>query len=282
MRHLILSLFLVIASNQAISVSHIAPTPPKIQLATKYRDTINVSHYLISEKLDGVRAYWDGKQLISRQGNVFWAPKWFLEGFPPQALDGELWMARQRFDKVSGIVRQQRLNNANWREIKFMVFDLPDSKATFSQRVALFNQLVDQAQSPYLKTIKQYRLDTQLQLMQRLDQVVKQGGEGLMLHRAAALYQTKRSNDLMKLKRFEDAEATVLEHLSGKGKYRAMLGALLVKNQEGVTFKIGGGFSDRQRANPPKVGSIITYKYYGKTNNNVPRFASFLRIRTSE
>ena len=127
--------------------------------------------------------------------------------------------------------------------------------------------------------INQFRLSSETQLLQRLELVVSQGGEGLMLHRAAAKYRATRSNDLMKLKRYDDAEATVLGHLAGKGKYSGMLGALLVKNDEGVTFKIGGGFSDLERANPPKIGSIITYKYYGKTNNNVPRFASFLRTR---
>ena len=58
---------------------------PPIQLATKFHKDINIQDYWISEKLDGVRAYWNGKQLISRQGNIFTAPTWFTEEFPPIA-----------------------------------------------------------------------------------------------------------------------------------------------------------------------------------------------------
>jgi len=279
MRCLIFSLWLIFVSYQVNSQSLTNDVAPQIQLATKYRNNIEIKDYFISEKLDGVRAYWDGQRLISRQGNVFVAPNWFIHNFPNQPLDGELWIARRQFETVSGIVRQRRPNNPNWRQVKFMVFDLPQSSAIFSKRLNTINQLIKQADSSYLMMIKQIRLSNESQLLQQLDQVIAQGGEGLMLHRATALYQAKRSNDLMKLKRFDDAEATVLAHVAGKGKYRNMLGSLLVKNEQGITFKIGSGFSDRQRSAPPKIGSIITYKYYGKTKNNVPRFASFMRIR---
>ncbi|NRA53282.1 MAG: DNA ligase [Gammaproteobacteria bacterium] len=279
MRCLILSLWIILVSHQVNSQSLTNVAAPQIQLATKYRNNIEIKDYFISEKLDGVRAYWDGHRLISRQGNVFVAPSWFVNNFPNQPLDGELWIARRQFEKVSGIVRQRRLNNSNWRQVKFMVFDLPQSSAIFSKRLNKINKLIKQADSPYLMMIKQIRLSNESQLLQQLDQVIVQGGEGLMLHRATSLYQAKRSNDLMKLKRFDDAEATVLAHFAGKGKYRNMLGSLLVENEQGITFKLGSGFSDSQRSVPPPIGSIITYKYYGKTKNNVPRFASFMRIR---
>ena len=58
-----------------------------------------------------------------------------------------------------------------------------------------------------------------------------------------------------------------------------MLGAILVEYKDGVRFKIGSGFTIQQRQNPPAIGTIITYKFYGKTKNNKPRFASFLRVR---
>jgi len=279
MRCLIFSLWLIFVSYQVNSQSLTNDVAPQIQLATKYRNNIEIKDYFISEKLDGVRAYWDGQRLISRQGNVFVAPNWFIHNFPNQPLDGELWIARRQFETVSGIVRQRRPNNPNWRQVKFMVFDLPQSSAIFSKRLNTINQLIKQADSSYLMMIKQIRLSNESQLLQQLDQVIAQGGEGLMLHRTTALYKAKRSNDLMKLKRFDDAEATVLAHVAGKGKYRNMLGSLLVKNEQGITFKLGSGFSDHQRSDPPKIGSIITYKYYGKTKNNVPRFASFMRIR---
>ena len=58
-----------------------------------------------------------------------------------------------------------------------------------------------------------------------------------------------------------------------------MLGALLVENGDGLRFRIGTGFKDKDRKNPPPIGTVITYKYFGKTNKGLPRFASFLRKR---
>ena len=255
-----------------------ADSPP-IQLATKYRDDIIVQDYFISEKLDGIRAYWDGQQLISKQGNVFTAPLWFIEAFPKTVMDGELWIARQQFEKVSGIVRTRNHNNEAWQQVKFMIFDLPDTPTSFAKRVENMQQIIIDANTPYLAMIEQLTLPTTDALFDLLNKVVAENGEGLMLHHREALYQSKRSQDLMKLKKFEDEEATVLAYLPGKGKYQGLLGSLLVKNDEGITFKIGSGFSDKERENPPTIGSRITYRFTGKTSNNIPRFASFMRIR---
>jgi DNA ligase-1 len=254
-------------------------SPPPIQLASKFHDDINIEQYWVSEKLDGVRGYWDGKRLISKQGNPFPAPQWFTEGFPDQALDGELWIARNQFEKVSGIVRTQKGADEAWRNISFMIFDLPSSKESFTKRLAIMEQLVNQSSSPYLKIIAQEKIHSHQALQSKLDKVIEGGGEGLMLHHVDVYYQVKRSQDLMKLKRYDDAEAEVLEYIPGKGKHLGRMGALVVKNTEGIVFKIGTGFSDAERETPPKIGDIITYQYIGKTKNNVPRFASYLRIR---
>lgn len=210
---------------------------------------------------------------------MFTAPPWFIALFPNVPLDGELWIARQQFEKVSGIVRTQDNTNQQWKNVTFMVFDLPKSPLTFDLRVAEMEQIISQSNSPYLKQIKQQKLPSITALFTLLDDVVADNGEGLMLHHQDALYKTKRNNDLMKLKKFEDAEATVISHFPGKGKYQGFLGSLLVENNEGVRFKIGSGFSDQERQNPPAIGSIITYRFTGKTINNVPRFASFMRVR---
>ena len=101
----------------------------------------------------------------------------------------------------------------------------------------------------------------------------------MMLHLAKATHRASRSDALLKLKPYFDDEAKVIAHLPGQGKYTGMLGALRVKNQRGIEFSIGTGFTDVERANPPPIGSIITYKYHGFTKKGVPRFASFLRIR---
>ncbi len=262
-----------------LSISAAIAKPPPIQLATNYRQDIDVTQYYVSEKLDGIRAYWDGHQLISKQGNVFTAPTWFIKSFPATKMDGELWIARQQFEKVSGIVRTQDNQNEHWKQVKFMIFDLPESTASFEQRINKMQGIVTEATSPYLQMIKQQKLPNTKVLFDLLNNVVMGQGEGLMLHHQNALYQTKRSRDLMKLKKFEDAEATVIAYILGKGKYEGLLGSILVKNKEGVTFKIGSGFSDQERNNPPAIGSVITYRFTGKTNNNIPRFASFVRVR---
>lgn len=253
--------------------------PPPIQLASKFHDDINIDEYWVSEKLDGVRGYWDGKQLISRQGNPFLVPKWFTHDFPNQPLDGELWISREAFELVSGITRSHKKDESEWKKISFMIFDLPSSPETFSQRLKVMRQLVAKSSSPYLKMIPQQKVPSHKALQNKLDDVIQAGGEGLMLHHVDAYYQVKRSQDLMKLKRYDDAEAVVLEHIAGQGKHHGRMGALLVKTTEGVVFKIGTGFSDLERENPPQIGDTITYQYIGKTKNNVPRFASFLRIR---
>jgi DNA ligase-1 len=100
-----------------------------------------------------------------------------------------------------------------------------------------------------------------------------------MLHRGSSLYVGKRNGDLLKLKPYEDAEAVVIKHLPGKGKFTNMMGAIIVEIPEGKQFKIGTGFTHKERYNPPEIGSTITYQYRGKSKNGIPRFASFLRIR---
>ncbi|MGB5446428.1 MAG: DNA ligase [Psychromonas sp.] len=262
------------------SLSHAGDLqPPPIQLATIYDQDINIQQYWVSEKLDGVRAYWNGKQLISKQGNIFNAPAWFIKDFPIDPLDGELWIARNQFETVSSITRKKNAPDQEWQKISFMIFDLPGSDQNFTSRLQRLQKLIALSNSPYLKLIKQQKMNSNKQLQLFLEKVLSEGGEGLMLHKDDAYYQAKRSKDLMKLKKQEDAEAVVIQHLPGKGRNSGRLGALLVETETGIKFKIGTGFSDQERENPPPIGATITYTYIGKTRNNVPRFASFKRIR---
>jgi DNA ligase-1 len=263
----------------ALFVSSALADAPALLLAKVYNDQTDLNDYWISEKLDGVRAYWDGQQLISRQGNRFAAPAWFTAGFPDEPLDGELWMGRGTFDVLSGTVRQQTPEDDQWRKVNYMVFDMPIPELTFNERLARLTQLIAAQGIPHLQLVEQYKVTDRATLMQDLERVVAQGGEGLMLHRGASLYRAARSDDLLKLKTYEDAEAVVIAHLPGKGRYEGMMGSLLVEMPNRRRFKIGTGFSDAQRADPPSIGSTITYKYFGKTNSELPRFASFLRMR---
>jgi DNA ligase-1 len=268
-----------------VSVS--ATQKPRIQLATLYKPSIehpiDITEYFISEKLDGIRGYWDGEKLFTRSGHVIHSPIWFTQHWPKSYIDGELWSNRSEFEKISSCVRKnkpdQQVQTSCWRKIRFMAFDLPQHLGTFSQRVKQMKQLVYKTNSPYLSVIKQEKTASTILLHQQLAHVVSQGGEGLMLHHQDAYYKTGRSNALMKLKQYNDAEAVVIAYIAGKGKYKNQLGSLKVKMPSGLTFKIGTGFTDKQRKNPPAIGSQVTYKYIGKTARGVPRFASFLRVR---
>ncbi|WP_133406105.1 DNA ligase [Parashewanella tropica] len=249
-----------------------------LQLASKFKLTAPVSEYLVSEKYDGVRGRWDGTQMWTRAGNLINLPSEFTRNFPKEPLDGELWIARKKFEQISALVRTQKTSASDWKQVRFMVYDVPNHKGTFEERyqyaIANLSNL-----SPHLVIIEQTSFETEQQLDDALNVMVSHGAEGLMLHKKSSLYKNGRNPDLMKLKLYSDAEAKVVAHIEGKGKFKGMMGAILVEMPNGKRFKIGSGFSNQQRKNPPKIGSIITYKYYGFTQKQTPRFASFLRER---
>ncbi len=274
--HHILFIFILIFTFSAQAEA------PQIQLANLYREGIDVTQYLISEKLDGVRGRFDGEKLISRQGNIIKAPKWFTQDFPKTILDGELWIGRQKFEEVSQIISKENATDADWQKVRFMVFDLPADAEVFEIRYQKLRELVEKSNSPYLQIIEQNEISDAKFLKKLLHEVVKNGGEGLMLHRKDSLYKAQRNDDLLKIKTYEDAEAMVVAQIAGSGKYQGKLGAILVETPQKIRFKIGSGFSDEQRENPPKIGAKITYKFYGKTKNGVPRFPIFLRERNDE
>ena len=254
-------------------------SPQPLMLAGQWQDGPDVSRYLVSEKLDGVRARWDGRRLTSRAGNVIPAPAWFIHAWPKTALDGELWSSRSNFDAISAIIRRTPADDAHWRTLRFMAFDLPEHPGTFEQRLTAMRNLVHGSDNPHLAVIAHQRVTDTASLHTRLRQVVAAGGEGLMLHHQDNRYLHGRSEGLLKLKLFEDAEARVVGHAPGKGKYEGMTGALLMQAEDGRRFRIGSGLSDAQRAHPPAIGSLVTYRYNGLTVHGLPRFARFLRVR---
>ena len=256
-----------------------AAAAPPLLLAQKAPATLDPARYLVSEKLDGVRAFWDGQRLFTRHGQPIAAPAWFAAHLPAQALDGELWMARGQFEATSAAVRRQQPQDAEWRTLHYMVFELPGADGTFEQRAATLQALASQAAWDGLQAVPQTRVATAAALQTRLAEVVRGGGEGLMLHEAAAPYQSGRQASLLKLKPQDDDEAVVLAHLAGAGRLQGLLGALRVRNGAGQEFSIGSGFSDAQRRTPPAVGSTVTYRYRGLTNSGLPRFATFLRVQ---
>jgi len=264
------------------------PTSPppaltgRLELASDWNRERSPAGFAVSEKLDGVRAVWDGERMRFRSGRPLAAPDWLLAALPPQPLDGELWLGRGRFDSLSAIVRSKLEDASHWQSVRYMVFDMPAQPGSFAQRYARLQDLVSAAAQPWLQAVEQVQGGDAATLERHLRELTQAGGEGLVLHRWDAPWQPGRSQAVYKFKLQPDAEATVLAHIPGKGKYTGGTGALLVESAQGVRFAIGSGLSDAQRADPPPVGAQVTYRYRGLTPSGVPRFATLLRVREEE
>ena len=249
-----------------------------LQLPTDYRDAIDPAPYLVSEKYDGVRGHWDGRTLRYRSGRAVPAPAWFTARLPATPLDGELWLGRGRFDELSGIVRKAQHVDAEWRQLRYMVFELPGEAGTFAERADRIREIATQAAWPQLLAVEQVPVADRAALRRRLVATVEQGGEGLVLHLASAAYRAGRSDVTMKLKPELDTEAVVVAQHPGQGRFTGQLGALEVRAPDGRQFLLGTGFSEAQRHDPPAIGSVVTYRYRDLTATGLPRFASFLRV----
>ena len=270
------------SAQRAVGAQNTKSTNPLGEWATEWDAQLDPSLYLVSEKLDGVRAIWDGAALRFRSGRPMAAPAWFLAGLPAQALDGELWLERKRFDRLSGTVRKVQPVDAEWRALRYMVFDAPVPEVAFETRVQLLQSVVQRANQPWLVAMEQTRLASSSGLQTRLQQVAALGGEGLVLHRLDAPWQPGRSEAVRKLKLQPDEEARVVAHVAGKGKFEGQMGALMLEMPNGQRFALGTGFSAAERAKPPPIGAQVTYRYRDRTPQGVPKFASYLRVREAE
>lgn len=253
-------------------------TPPALLLAREWPADANPAGHLVSEKLDGVRARWDGRVLRFRSGGLINAPAWFIARLPSEPLDGELWLGRGRFEALSGGVRRQSPDDAFWRQVQYQVFELPAANGQFAERAAALQALCKGQGFAALQALPQTPVADRAELQRRLASVVAAGGEGLVLHRADAPPATGRGPWLWKHKPLHDAEAVVLAHVPGHGRLSGQVGALRVQADSGVVFKIGTGLHDDDRAQPPAVGQRITFSHRGFTAGGVPRFASYLRL----
>jgi DNA ligase-1 len=232
----------------------------------------------MSEKLDGIRAYWDGEWFVSRLGNKFYAPEWFTRDLPADTLDGELWVGRKKFQRTTSIVRSGA-GGSEWKELTYVVFDAPNAKGGFEDRIAHAQKVIARAEAPHARWHEHVRCEGIAHLKEELARVEALGGEGLMLRRPGSKYEVGRSQSLLKVKTFHDAEARVIGHAPGTGKHKGRLGALVVELADGTKFNVGTGFSDAERESPPALGAIITFRYQELSDDGVPRFPSWVGER---
>lgn len=240
-----------------------------------------INEYLISEKLDGIRAFWDGKGFVTRSGNKLNAPDWFTQHFPTIPLDGELWAGRGGFQHVARTVLDTQPDDDSWLSVSFMVYDTPTPNMAFSQRYDMLHESITALNHPHIQVIEQFKVKDLNELEKALDETTDAGGEGLMIHHEDNLYQLGRSEQLLKLKHYQDAEAKVVGYEEGKGKYTGMMGAIWVVTSDNIRFKIGTGFKDTERQSPPKIGTTVNFRYNGLTDSGIPRFARYVRVRNN-
>jgi len=255
-----------------------AKSDPALLLANVWNPSMDPTGWWMSEKYDGLRGFWDGRQLWTRNGNSISAPDYFLAVLPKAiALDGELWIGRGEFEEVVSTVRSGNPDE-RWKRVKFLVFDAPQAAGTFEQRMEFLKKTLPPGH-PTVQQVAQERCAGKKHLLAELDRIVRLGGEGVMLRKPESQYEARRSPTLLKVKLHDDAEATVIAHVPGKGKLTGKVGALRVKTADGREFSVGTGFKDGEREAPPAVGTVITYRYRGLTDKGLPRFPSLLRVR---
>ena len=236
--------------------------------------------WIMSEKLDGVRAIWDGEKLMSRNGNEFFPPAWFTTQLPAGvSLDGELFIGRGMFQATVSVVKKKLPQDAGWREIKFCVFDAPNATGGFEERLAFCETVLDESE---IASVVQHVLCKSRGHMQRfyLD-LCDAGAEGIMIRESGSAYHKRRSASLLKYKPFHSDEAVMIGTESGEGRLAGKIGALILKWGD-VTFKVGSGLNDHIRACPPKIGAVISFGFCGLTDGGCPRFPTFLAERSYE
>ena len=263
----------LLLSTQAVGLDMMLPQV--------YSPGVDVRGWLMSEKLDGVRGYWDGQQLLSKNGNRFYPPDSFVRDLPPFPIEGELWGGRSTFEQTVSIVKKQQ-PHAGWLRLKFAIFDVPQTGRRFNVRLARAKAWFAQHPTPYAFVIPQVQIRDLVHLQQEMERIEALGGEGLIVRNPEAFYRDGRTPDVLKFKNYQDAEATVLAHLPGKGRNAERLGSLLVALDDGTQFRIGSGFSDAERESPPPVGALVTFKHYGVYQSGLPKFPTFLRLRVDQ
>ena len=263
-----------------------------VTLADVYKpEKHNPIGMFMSEKYDGERAVWNGRELRSRTNKKIYAPEWFIQNFPKDyALDGELFTTRGGFQKTMSIVKKYEPIHSEWKYVSFKVFDIPNISEPYEQRYIKLKTIVDNicATMCHIDYVRQIKVTSKEEMNKMYKQVLEKGGEGLMLRSASMMYTPKRTKDLLKVKPIEDSEAIITNMTEGTGKDSGRMGALVVhlKNNVSKKFKIGTGFTDALRQNfwnkkNSYIGKTVTFTHKGLTNAGKPRHAAYLRLRNN-
>lgn len=254
----------------------------EIMLPQVYEGNLDLSGWLMSEKLDGIRGYWDGERLFSRNGIPFNPPPEFTANFPKFPIEGEIWGGRGTFESTLSIVLRKE-GGPGWLTLKFAIFDAPTTDGVFQTRLARAADWFALNPAPHAYVIEHSPVGTSQRLQWELTRVEQAGGEGLILRKTDSFYTVGRSPDILKVKSYADREGLVVEQIFAGGEDKGRLVSLLVELPEsGLRFKIGTGFSDKARYDPPQVGETITFKYYGYYESGVPRFPSYLHTDSGD
>ena len=256
------------------------------QLASVWSSQLkrDLSNWMWSEKLDGVRAMWDGRRdLVSRNGVVFKAPVSFTSSLPRGiTLDGELWIDRGMFHDTVSVIRTRPV----WTPlVKFMIFDVwsPEIKNlcfldrfSWFQNSSHFSRLDD-----HVRMVKSLPLLTGHpdEIRTLMSDILNKGGEGLILRDPSGMYipgrQSASRSGILKVKPFLDDEGQVISVSLGAGRK----GSVTVRDTAGRIFKIGSGF--RSSEPPPEIGSVITFGFTSRhEDTGIPRFPRFVRARS--
>ncbi|WP_372871698.1 DNA ligase [Shewanella sp.] len=267
------------ADENQLSATSQAPLQLASSIALPVEEELG--RYWVSEKLDGIRGRWTGRELITRSGNHIAVPAWFIADFPQDlVLDGELWGGRGQFEWTSGVVRSSG-REQDWHELRFMVFDSPMAGMSFSERLSKLQQRLPNT-SPYIALIAQQRFKRQAELLAFFETEVAAGAEGLMLHREDAHYRDGRNSLLIKLKPLNDAEGEVIGYKPGQGELSGLMGSLKLRLKDGRVFYLGSGFDLATRRDPPAIGTWVTFQFQGLSARGIPKGARFLRVRPAE
>jgi DNA ligase-1 len=277
-----------------------------VLLAKNFDDDVNIEGWYASEKWDGYRSVWNGKNFVSRTGKSFDVPDWYCSIMPPSiALDGELWLGRGKFEDC-GLLRKKRPTkesdvqkwNEEWlkKEVVFNVFDIMNLNVGFEIRMEKLRKLVKDRNkcmkqlninkpNPILAFTEQTKVN-KVEALKMAKEVIKDGGEGIMLRQPDSLYEANRSKTLYKIKEVDDMEVRIDGYKNGAGKYKGILGSFTCSliNKPDIKCNVSG-MNDQIRKSyltTHPIGTIITITYNGLTGSGKPRHPRYLRIRHQE